>query len=151
MEDFMRLFFIAVSLLLSLSTSSLAGPADEAQQIAQQWTKAFTESDVEGILGLYEPDALFLGTLSKNVVTNPEGVRKYFEAALLSDRPRTAKILEQSTAVLSDMAVVITGLDLVTGTRNGATTTSYGRFTFVIVKKPTGWKIVHFHRSAVPA
>jgi uncharacterized protein (TIGR02246 family) len=147
----MRILFIAVSLLFSLSTSSYAAPADEALQVAQRWTKAFTEADVEGILGLYEPDALFMGTLSKTVVTTPEGVRKYFEAALLNDRPRTAKVLEQSTAVLSDMAVVITGLDVVTGTRDGATTTSNGRFTFVIVKKPTGWKIVHYHRSAVPA
>ena len=147
----MRILFIAISLLLSLSTSSFAAPADEALQAAQRWTKAFTEADVEGILGLYEPDALFMGTLSKTVVTTPEGVRKYFEAALLNDRPRTAKVLEQSTAVLSDMAVVITGLDVVTGTRDGATTTSNGRFTFVIVKKPTGWKIVHYHRSAVPA
>jgi len=147
----MRILFIAISLLFSLSTSSFAAPADEALQVAQRWTKAFTEADVEGILGLYEPDALFMGTLSKTVVTTPEGVRKYFEAALLNDRPRTAKVLEQSTAVLSDMAVVITGLDVVTGTRDGATTTSNGRFTFVIVKKPTGWKIVHYHRSAVPA
>jgi uncharacterized protein (TIGR02246 family) len=156
----MRSLFIAVSLLLSLSTSSFAGPADEALQVAQRWTKAFTEADVEGILGLYEPDALFMDTLSKTVVTTPEGVRKYFEAALLrkyfeaallNDRPRTAKVLEQSMAVLSDTAVVITGLDLVTGTRDGATTTSNGRFTFVIVKKSTGWKIVHYHRSAVPA
>jgi len=146
-----RILFIAISLLLSLSTSSFAAPADEALQAAQRWTKAFTEADVEGILGLYEPDALFMGTLSKTVVTTPEGVRKYFEAALLNDRPRTAKVLEQSTAVLSDTAVVITGLDVVTGTRDGATTTSNGRFTFVIVKKPTGWKIVHYHRSAVPA
>jgi len=147
----MRSLFIAVSLLLSLSTSSFAGPADEALQVAQRWTKAFTEADVEGIIGLHEPDALFMGTLSKTVVTTPEGVRKYFEAALLNDRPRTAKVLEHSTAVLSDTAVVITGLDLVTGTRDGATTTSNGRFTFVIVKKPAGWKIVHYHRSAVPA
>jgi uncharacterized protein (TIGR02246 family) len=147
----MRSLFIAVSLLLSLSTSSFAEPADEALQIAQRWTKAFTEADVEGILGLYEPDALFMGTLSKTVVTTPEGVRKYFEAAVLNDRPRTAKFLEQSTAILSDTAVVITGLDVVTGTRDGATTTSNGRLTFVIVKKSTGWKIVHYHRSAVPA
>jgi uncharacterized protein (TIGR02246 family) len=147
----MRILFIAISLLLSLSTSSFAAPADEALQVAQRWTKAFTEADVEGILGLYEPDALFMGTLSKAVVTTPDGVRKYFEAALLNDRPRTAKVIEHSTAVLSDMAVVITGLDVVTGTRDGATTTSNGRFTFVIVKKPTGWKIVHYHRSAVPA
>ena len=80
----MRILFIAISLLLSLSTSSFAAPADEALQAAQRWTKAFTEADVEGILGLYEPDALFMGTLSKTVVTTPEGVRKYFEAALLT-------------------------------------------------------------------
>jgi hypothetical protein len=105
MEEFMRNLWIAISLLVSLSTASIAGPADEALQVAQRWTKAFTEADVGGIIGLYEPDA--------------EGVRKYFEAALLNDRPRTAKVLEQSTAILSDMAVVIPGLDVVTGTRDG--------------------------------
>jgi ketosteroid isomerase-like protein len=133
----MRNLLVAVSLLLSLGTSALAGPAEEALQVTERWTKAFTESDVQGIVGLYEPDALFLGTLSKNVVTTPEGVRKYFELALLNDRPRTAKILEQSTAVLSDTVVVITGLDAVTGTRDGTIMTSNGRFTFVIVKTPT--------------
>ena len=89
----MRNYLIAVSMFLSLFTSALAGPAEDAMQVVERWAKAFTDADVETIINLYDPDAPFLGTGSKTVVTNPAEVRKYFEGALLNDRPRTAKVL----------------------------------------------------------
>jgi hypothetical protein len=52
--------------------------------------------------------------------------------------------------VLSDTVVVVTGLDTVTGTRDGKTYSANGRVTFVIAKRNVGWQIVHFHRSAMP-
>ena len=115
------------------------------------WTKAFTNSDVEGIIQLYAPDALFLGTASKSVIVKPEGIRSYFEAALLNNRPRGAKLDSFEATVLSGGAVVITGLDTVTGVRDGKTFSANGRVTFVVAKRGAEWKIVHFHRSAVPS
>ena len=52
--------------------------------------------------------------------------------------------------VLSDNAVVMTGLDTVTGVRDGQPVSSNGRVTFVLAKRGSDWKIVHFHRSAMP-
>jgi hypothetical protein len=52
--------------------------------------------------------------------------------------------------VLADTAVVITGMDTVTGTRDGKTFSANGRVTFVVAKRDSGWQIVHFHRSAMP-
>ena len=46
--------------------------------------------------------------------------------------------------------VVVTGLDRVSGTSDGAVYTRDGRVTFVLQKRDGAWQIVHFYRSAVP-
>ncbi len=146
----MRKLLIDVSLFASLCSSAIAGPKEEALQVVQNWTKAFTDSDVDGIVTLYAPDALFFGTGSKALVTKTEDIRKYFEAALLTNRPRGATVGDHSVAVLSDTVVVITGLDNVAGTKDGKIYSAIGRTTFVVAKRGAGWQIVHFHRSAMP-
>ena len=146
----MRKLLIAVTLFALLCSAAFAGPKEEALQVVEKWTKAFTESDVHGIVKLYAPDAIFFGTGSTTLVTKPEQIRKYFEQALLSNRPRGATVGDHSVMVLSDTTVVVTGLDTVTGTRDGKTYSANGRVTFVITKRDLGWQIVHFHRSAMP-
>ena len=146
----MREMLIAVALFASLCSTATAGPKEDALQVVEKWAKAFTESDVDGIVKLYAPDALFLGTGSKTVVVKPEEIRKYFEQALLSNRPRGARLDSNSAMVISDTAVVVTGLDTVTGVRDGKPTSANGRVTFVVAKRGSDWQIVHFHRSAMP-
>lgn len=146
----MRELLVAIALFVSLCSAVIAGPKEDALQVVDKWTKAFTESDVDGIVRLYAPDALFLGTGSKTLVSRPEEIRKYFEAALLTNRPRGATFGEHSVMVLSDTTVVVTGMDTVTATRDGQTYSSNGRVTFVVGKRDPGWQIVHFHRSAMP-
>jgi uncharacterized protein (TIGR02246 family) len=115
----MRIAFSTFALLASLASPAYAGPKEDALAVLDQWTKAFSASDVDGIVKLYAPDALFIGTGSKTVVTRPEGIRSYFENALLRDRPRTATLKEHQIAVLSDTTVVVTGLDLVPACATG--------------------------------
>ena len=115
-----------------------------------KWTKAFAASDVDAIVSLNAPDALFMGTGSQTVVTEPAAIRKYFEDALLTRRPRAAPISSSEVMVLSDTAVVIAGLNTSTGVLDGKTFSNPGRITFVIAKRGSEWKIVHFHRSAMP-
>jgi hypothetical protein len=83
-------------------------------------------------------------------VVKPEGIRSYFENALLTNRPRGATLNDYAAMVLSDTAVVITGLDTVTGVRDGQPFSANGRVTFVVAKRGSDWEIVHFHRSAMP-
>jgi uncharacterized protein (TIGR02246 family) len=146
----MRNLLIAVGLLASLCSTTIAGPKEDALQVVDRWAKAFTDSDVEGIVKLYAPDATFLGTGSKTVVVKPEEIRKYFEQALLSNRPRGTKLDSHSATEVSDTAVIVTGLDTVTGVRDGQPVSANGRVTFVLAKRGSGWKIVHFHRSSMP-
>ena len=146
----MRGFLSALTLLLSLSSAALAGPKEEALQVLERWAKAFTESDVEGIVKLHAPDALFMGTASKSVVDKTEGIRAYFENALLNNRPRGAKLIDYSALALSDTVVAVSGLDQLTGVREGNLFSTTGRVTFVVAKRGTDWQIVQFHRSPVP-
>lgn len=146
----MKKIVLITLLLLGVCSSVWAGPKEDAIGVVERWAKAFTDSDVDGIVKLYAPDALFLGTGSKTVVVTPEGIRKYFEQALLNDRPRGAKLDSNSAIAVSDTVVVVTGLDTVTGVRNGNPISANGRVTFVIGKRGSDWQIVHFHRSAMP-
>lgn len=146
----MRVSVWTVALTLALASPAFAGPEEDAMKVVEKWAAAFNASDVDAIVALYAPDALFLGTGSRTVVTAPAGIRQYFEQALLTDRPRGAKLESHSIMVADDGAVVITGLDVTTAVRDGKTITNPGRVTFIVAKRGNDWKIVHFHRSSVP-
>jgi len=146
----MRILCLTTAFLALVAGSAMADPKDEAAEVVQAWAKAFDASDVDAIVRLYAPDALFIGTGSKTVEKSPEEIRRYFEQALLTNRPRGAKLNDSTTMMLSDSAVVITGLDTVTGVRDGQPVSANGRITFVVAKRGPDWKIVHFHRSAMP-
>jgi hypothetical protein len=147
----MRNLLAIVTLLAAFCTTALAGPKEDALQVLEKWTKAFSDSDVDGIVNLYAAETLFMGTGSKTLVTTSSEIRTYFERALLNNRPRGATLGEHSVVVLSDTAVMVTGLDSVTGVRDGKPYSNNGRVTFVIAKRGALWQIVHFHRSAMPA
>jgi uncharacterized protein (TIGR02246 family) len=146
----MRLMLPTIVLLASFTVSANAGPTEDALAVVDNWNKAFVASDVDAIVKLYTPDATFLGTGSKTTVTQPEGIRAYFEAALLNTKWQAAPLKDPAVSVLSDNAVVIAGLDSLTGMRNGQPIGGTGRVTFVVARQGADWKIVHFHRSAMP-
>jgi uncharacterized protein (TIGR02246 family) len=127
-----------------------AGPKGDAHQVVEKWTKAFTDADVDGIAKLYAPDALMIGTFGKAVMTTPEQIRKYFDVALNTDKPRTAKLSSSEALVVDDNTVVIAGFDTFTGVKDGQPTASTGRVTFVIARRGSDWMIVHLHRSPLP-
>lgn len=146
----MRAFLSVLTAAALLSTSAMAGPQEDALTVLDDWGKAFASSDVDAIVKLYAPGALFMGTGSKTVVTDPAEIRKYFEEALLTRRPRGAPIREQKVMTLADNVVLIAALNDSTGVADGKPFSTPGRVTFVIAKGDQGWKIVHFHRSAMP-
>jgi uncharacterized protein (TIGR02246 family) len=146
----MRRLLIALPMSVFFMSSAFAGPKEEALAVLDQWAKAFAASDVDAIVKLYAPETYFMGTGSKTVVTDHSAIRKYFEDALLTRRPRSAPITESHTIVLSDDAVLITGLNSSNGVLDGKPFSNPGRVTFVIAKRGPDWKIVHFHRSAMP-
>jgi uncharacterized protein (TIGR02246 family) len=130
-------------------SSAILGPKEDALQVLARWIHAFNTSDIEGIVSLYASDALFIGTGSREVGKTPEYFRKYFQS-LKRDMPRGAKLESYSTVELSSTVVLISGMDTVSGTKEGATFYRPGRTSFVLAKREEKWQIVQFHRSAVP-
>ncbi|MEY4545200.1 MAG: hypothetical protein RL685_1395 [Pseudomonadota bacterium] len=141
---------LASLLLVSACRAEPANPANDAMAVIQRWATAFKESNVDAIVSLYAPDALFFGTGSKALVTTPAGIRDYFETGLNRDRPRAAELIEHSVQVVSPDVVVVTGKDRVSGTKEGNVYHAEGRVSFVLQKRGNTWLIAHFHRSAVP-
>jgi len=145
-----RAWLGAFILMAALTSPVMAGSEEDALQVVEKWAAAFNASDVDAIVALYAPDAMFLGTGSRTVVLKTPEIRQYFERALLTDRPRGAVLESRSVMALSNDAVIITGLDTTTAVRDGKTISSPGRVTFVVAKRGPEWKIVHFHRSGMP-
>jgi uncharacterized protein (TIGR02246 family) len=127
-----------------------AGPKEDAYQVVEKWSQAFTASDVDAITRLYAPDALMIGTLGKVVLTKPEDIRKYFDVALNTNKPRTATLNSSEALVVDDATVIISGFDTVTGVKDGQPVIGMGRVTFVVAKRGSDWQIVHLHRSPLP-
>lgn len=146
----MKALLFAIALTIPLASHAFADSKKEALDVVERWAKAFSDSDVDGIVKLHSPDALFLGTQSKTVVTKTAEIRSYFENALLNNRPRGAKLVQHEVLAVSDNMVVVTGLDAVSGVRDGTPFTNSGRVTFVVAKRGADWTIVHFHRSPAP-
>lgn len=147
----MRMIKMLAFSLALFSSCALAGPREDAIMVVERWAKAFTEADVDTIVGLYAPDAVFMGTGSKTIVTKPEDIRKYFQGALLGNRRWVAALADSVVTVVSNNVVMVTAMDKLAMTVDGKTTDVLGRVTFVVVKRDAGWKIVNFHRSAMPA
>ena len=136
-------------LIIAASTPGLVAAGRETRTIPIVFV-AVSDPVGQGFVKLHAPDALFMGTASKTVVVKTEGIRTYFENALLNNRPRGAKLTDYTAVVLSDTAVAVSGLDMLTGVRDGQTFSTTGRVTFVVAKREADWQIVQFHRSLVP-
>jgi uncharacterized protein (TIGR02246 family) len=146
----MRRILLAMTLAASASFAH-SGPKEDADQVIEKWSKAFTASDVDAISRLYASDALMIGTLGKVVLTKPEDIRKYFDVALNTNKPRTATLNSSEALVVDDTTVIITGFDTVTGVKDGQPVIGMGRVTFVVAKRGSDWQIIHLHRSPLPA
>jgi uncharacterized protein (TIGR02246 family) len=149
MEETMRKVLLTCAFFVSVPMAALAGPKEDAFQVIEQFKKAFDSSDVPGVVKLFAPDAVFLGTVSPKLATKTADIDAYFQGIKV-DTPRSIVLGEFSTLVLSDSAVVFAGMDTFSSTRDGKKTERPARFTFVVTNGSSGWRISHFHSSWLP-
>jgi uncharacterized protein (TIGR02246 family) len=145
----MRILLLGIALSMTVPISVTAGPKEEAYQVVEKFKRAFDASDVQGIVNLFAPDAVFLGTVSPKLATKTDEINAYFQA-IKTDTPRTVEIGEYATLVLSDSVIVFAGMDQFSSTRDGKKIDLPARFTLVVTKSEHGWRISHFHSSARP-
>jgi len=140
---------LATAFVMVAPFTALAGPEEEAQGVADKFIAAFITGDLEATTALFAPDASFWGTVSPELGTARDVVRKYFadNYTARAKVPLTgASITNSSALVLSDDTVLIAGR----WQTERPTATSLLRYTLVVHRKDGHWRIVHLHSSPRP-
>lgn len=96
-------------------------------------------------------DAVFIGTTSSHYTTSRKHLKDYFRSVVVQRKPIGAELLELDVLNLQSSVIVVTAMDRLSWIGESAPTVSYGRVTMVLVAYGLEWKIMHFHRSEVPA
>jgi uncharacterized protein (TIGR02246 family) len=140
---------VGIMLLMLGPVASFAAPVDEATAILDRWTAAYNAGDAEGVVKLYTPDAVLLGTRSPIISQGTEAIRAYFSALVKPTTGNKIVIEDRRMIVLGDLrSVVVTGF--YTFLRGSAATPDPARFTLLLVNRGGVWLIAHHHSSVRP-
>ena len=127
---------------------AMAGPSDDVAAATKAWTDRFSGHDLEGLLALYDRDAVFWGTSSQTLRDTPDMIRDYFKGVPTSSM--TVAVTDSRVRVLGNVAVN-TGYYTFTAMRNGQPDPRPSRFSFTYRLHDGRWLIVDHHSSSVPA
>ena len=120
------------------------------EQLFSHWVTAVNHCDVDRVMQLFAADAMFYGTSTKTLITSSEGIRQYFEQAFAQLSPLTISIDNKKMLSVSDDVMLLACSDSWTVTLNGQQQIMFGRLVMTAAIKQGVWKIVSFHRSALP-
>lgn len=147
----MKKFRIAVlaCLLTSFPLYGQSGPEARAAAVFDTFLDAMTNTDIATVTSLFREDALFFGTGSQDLVTDPAGVLAYFEPVGRNEPGRTiARARHYETRALSDDLVMISGLWEVVP--RGQSEGTPLRVSMLLANRDGRWQIIQFHNSRVP-
>ncbi len=119
------------------------------KEFVEEWMEAVCSNDVNAILPLYKEDGLLLGTLDSEIRKGHSEIKIYFDY-FLQFKPcgRITKIVEDDLGYRR-MAIANGTYDFDL-TENGEQKTAPARFTFVLDRVGTKWKIHSHHSSKKP-
>lgn len=143
---------LSITLLWGCATNP-SGGADAKEQIGtatRAWADAMSRHDMEGVLALYDSQAVLWGTRSPTIRETPEKVRQYFNILRTVPPSYKAVLVEQHIRVYGDMAIN-SGRYNFSEVRDGKEIVRPSRFSFVYRNRDGRWLIVDHHSSAVPA
>jgi uncharacterized protein (TIGR02246 family) len=147
-SGFSRMCQLVALLLLVGSAGVVAGPKEDVAAATAAWADAFSRHDLEGLLRLYDTDAVFWGTSSPTLRDTPETIRDYFKGVPSSRM--VVKVGDARVRVYGDVAVA-TGHYTFVDQRDGKEVARAARFSFTYRLRDGRWLIVDHHSSAVPA
>ncbi len=140
-----KVIFIAMIWMLPLL--AVAGPAEEGNAAIDRWSAAYTSNDVDAVVRSYWPEAILLGTASPVMSEGSDAIRKYFTDLKLQGSGNKNTIQERRTIVVDDNAVVVTGFYEFVRMRDGQPVPAPSRFTMLVTKRGSEWRIAHHHSS----
>jgi len=122
----------------------------EIAAVTRAWIEGMSRHDHEGVVALYDPQAVLWGTRSPTLRDQPNTVREYFDILRTVPPSYKAVLGEQRIRVYGDVAIN-TGTYTFSETRDGKAIVRPARFSFVFHYRNGRWWIVDHHSSAVPA
>lgn len=140
---FKRLIFI--TLMLMSPALALAGPVEDANAAVDRWSVAYSGNDPETIASNYWPDAILLGTVSPVMSEGTQSIIKYFTPSKGTGNKNA--INERRTITIDDNAVVVTGFYTFTRMVDGKAVPGPSRFTMLVTKRGSEWRLAHHHSS----
>lgn len=127
-----------------------AAEPSSPERLLAAWTAAFNASDVAAIAALYDPQALFWGTIATTVAPQPDAVHAYFRT-IFGMQPAPQVDVTSCLTRHHGGFVVLAGtyaLKLVSGQQ---AIEWPARFTFTLAPTAAGWRIVEHHSSLLPS
>jgi uncharacterized protein (TIGR02246 family) len=131
-------------------SASSARHQNDALSVLDAWVDAVNRHDLEAIVAIFAPDASFFGTSTQTLVSSSEGIRQYFDVVLKNYAPLRAALGSVTVSELSPDSAVITGYDKWQVTLNGESVEGIGRLSVAVALRDNHWRIISFHRSAMP-
>jgi hypothetical protein len=121
-----------------------------APAVLQEWMRCVNTADTEGLLALYDPQAVLIPTFAPTFLNRPEKMRDYFTR--LCSRSDLSIALHAKTLVIqatSDTLHVVSGVYCWRFSIDDELFSFEARFSFVLdLARPA--PIVHHHSSQIP-
>jgi len=115
-------------------------------EFVEEWMKTICSNNIDAIVSLYKEDAVLLGTLDSKIRKGSSEIKEYFYFFVqLKPRGKITEIIEKDFG--ERRFAVANGTYDFDLTENDEQTTTLARFTFVLDRVGTTWKI-HSHHSS---
>ena len=118
-------------------------------EFVEDWMKTICSNNVEAIVFLYKEEAVLLGTLDGKLRKGRGEIKEYFDFFVnLKPCGKITSIVEEDFG--HRRVAVANGTYDFELTENGEKTITPARFTFVLERAGTKWKIHSHHSSRQP-
>ena len=138
------------SLIIGVVPGTLAGPAEDSAQMAEQWFKFFYEGNAEAMANLYARDSSFWGFLNPFRIEGRDAIRTMY-AGLFKNFPIRAVVKRYFYVQVYDTTVVRNYYFTMTlGDSKGSVKNYHGRSNIVYMVVDSQRVIVTHHTSLLP-
>jgi uncharacterized protein (TIGR02246 family) len=123
--------------------------SSEIRSVTKAWVDGFNIRDASALAALYDLESVLWGTLSPEIISTPQGVRRYFDAVCAS--PMVLKVVFDEQLIRAcDDAMINSGSYTFSFVRDGQQQSLAARFSMTLRKREDRWLIVDHHSSAKP-
>ena len=140
---------IAFALAFTFALSpAKANPKDEVAAVVDEWSRAFSDHDVDRIVKLYSKDALLWGTNAFSLRTSPEEIAAFYKGAFALPN-LTVSFDNQTSRIFGNVAIVAGNYPFTAG-KEDVKQDRPSRYSFTFIKEGERWLIVDHNSAPLP-